>query len=140
MTDFPTANEVLIAAEYACGFRPIVGDPGLFESSIMRASATVFGQDAYPSVWDKAAALLHSLATTQALADGNKRTAWAGCWLLLGLNGYSVSSTLDPDAAEEFILAIAANELTWQQIAARLPEFAALPEQLDSPRNEGDRS
>ena len=125
MTDVPTADEVLIAAEYACGFRPIVGDPGLFESSIMRASATVFGQDAYPSVWDKAAALLHSLVTTQALADGNKRTGWAGCWLLLGLNGYSVSNTLDPDAAEQFVLAIAANELTWEQISARLPEFAA---------------
>lgn len=27
-------------------------------------------------------------------------------------------------AAEEFVLAIAADELTWEQIAARLPAFA----------------
>ena len=124
MTDFPTADEVLIAAERACGFRPLVGDPGLFESSLMRPTATVFGEDAYPSIWDKAAALLHSLATTQSLADGNKRTAWAACWLLLGLNGYRLSAALDVDDAEAFVLDIAANKLTWDQIAARLPDFA----------------
>lgn len=126
MTDFPSTDEVLIAAEYACGFRPLVRDPGLFESSLMRPAATVFGTDAYPSVWDKAAALLHSLVTTQSLADGNKRTGWAACWLLLGLNGYRVSTDLDVDAAEQFVVAIAGNQLTWDQIAARLPEFADL--------------
>ncbi|MEN4464386.1 Fic family protein [Mycolicibacterium conceptionense] len=124
MTDFPNTDEVLIAAECACGFRPIVRDPGLFESSLMRPSATVFGADAYPSLWDKAAALLHSLVTTQALADGNKRTGWAACWLLLGLNGIHLSAPLDVDAAEKLVLAIAGNELSWQEIASRLPDFA----------------
>ncbi|UHJ58823.1 Fic family protein (plasmid) [Mycolicibacterium fortuitum] len=115
---------MLIAAECACGFRPIVRDPGLFESSLMRPSATVFGTDAYPSLWDKAAALLHSLVTTQALADGNKRTGWAACWLLLGLNGIHLAAPLDVDAAEKLVLAIAGNELSWQEIASRLPDFA----------------
>jgi len=124
VTEYPTADEVLIAAEYACGFRPLVSDPGLFESSLMRPATTVFGKDAYPSVWDKAAALLHSLATTQSLADGNKRTGWAACWLLLGLNGHRVSPTLDVDAAEAFVLAIAAGDLNWEEITARLPDFA----------------
>jgi death on curing protein len=124
VTDYPATDEVLIAAEYACGFRPLVRDPGLLESSLVRPATTVFGKDAYPSVWDKAAALLHSLATTQSLADGNKRTGWAACWLLLGLNGQRLSPTLDVDAAEAFVAAIAANELTWEEIAARLPDFA----------------
>lgn len=124
MTDYPSTEEVLIAAEYACGFRPRVRDAGLLESSLMRPATTVFGHDAYPSVWDKAAALLHSLVTTRSLADGNKRTGWAACWLLLGLNGHGVSPTLDVAAAEEFVLAIAANKLTWEQIAVRLPDFA----------------
>jgi death-on-curing protein len=124
VTEYPTAEEVLIAAEYACGFRPLVSDPGLFESSLLRATTTVFGHDAYPSVWDKAAALLHSLATTQSLADGNKRTGWAACWLLLGLDGHRVSPTFDVDAAEAFVLAIAAGDLNWEKIAARLPDFA----------------
>lgn len=124
MTDFPSADEVLIVAEYACGFRPLVRDPGLLESSLMRPTAKVFGIDAYPTVWDKAAALLHSLVTTQALVDGNKRPGWAACWLLLGLNGIHVSAELDVDAAEEFVLAIAADEMTWEDISSRLPAFA----------------
>lgn len=124
MTEHPAASEVLIAAEYACGFRPLVRDAGLFESNMMRPTATVFGNDAYPSVWDKAAALLHSFVTTQSLADGNKRTGWAACWLLLGLNGHRLSAALDVDAAEKFVLAIAGNELSWEQIATRLPDFA----------------
>ena len=124
MTDYPTADEVLIVAGYGCGFRPLVRDPGLFESSLMRSAATVFGSDAYPTVWDKAAALLHSLVTTQSLADGNKRTGWAACWLLLGLNGHHLSPELDTDAAEQFILAVAANDKTWEMIAAQLPVFA----------------
>lgn len=90
----------------------------------MRPTATVFGIDAYPTDWDKAAALLHSLVTTQSLADGNKRTGWAACWLLLGLNGHRLSSQLDVDAAEEFVLAVAADRLTWEEIAVRLPAFA----------------
>ncbi len=125
MIEYPTADEVLIVAEYACGFRPIVRDPGLFESGMMRPTATVFGTDAYPGVWDKAAALLHSMVTTQALVDGNKRTGWAACWLLLGLNGHHVSQDLDVDAAEQFVLDIAANKLAWEQIAEQLPKFAA---------------
>ena len=124
MTEFPAANEVLIAAEYACGFRPLVRDPGLFEANMMRPTATVFGNDAYPSVWDKAAAILHSFVTTQSLTDGNKRTGWAACWLLLGLNGHRLSVALDVDAAEKFVLAIASSELNWEQIAAQLPNFA----------------
>lgn len=123
-TEHPTAEEVLIVAEYACGFRPLVSDPGLFESCLKRSATTIFGRDAYPSVWDKAAALLHSFVTTQSLADGNKRTGWAACWLLLGLNGYHVSPSLDVDAAEKFVLAIAGGELSWEQIAAQLPNFA----------------
>ncbi|WP_371304213.1 type II toxin-antitoxin system death-on-curing family toxin [Mycobacterium avium] len=96
----------------------------MLESGVMRSAATVFGAEAYPGVWDKAAALLHSITTTQCLADGNKRTGWAACWLLLGLNGHQVSDDLDVDAAESFILAIAAGGLTWQDIALRLPDFA----------------
>jgi death-on-curing protein len=127
VTEFPTGVEILIAAEYACGFRPILRDPGLFESCLMRPTATIFGTDAYPTVWDKAAALLHSLVTTQSFADGNKRTGWAACWLLLGLNGHHLSAQLDVEAAEKFILTIAANEATWEQISARLPDFAEPP-------------
>ena len=51
------------------------------------------GHDAYPTVLDRAAALLHSIAMNHALVDGNKRLALAALLALLGLN--DVRLTLD---------------------------------------------
>ncbi|MGB3230119.1 MAG: Fic family protein, partial [Mycobacterium sp.] len=56
---------------------------GLLDAAVARPQATVFGVDAYPQVWDKAAALLQSLARNHALVDRNKRTAWAAAWTFL---------------------------------------------------------
>ncbi|MEU0296646.1 Fic family protein, partial [Streptomyces microflavus] len=53
-----------------------VRDYGLLESALARPQASVFGQDAYPDVWQKAAALMESLARNHGLVDGNKRIAW----------------------------------------------------------------
>ena len=53
-----------------------VRDIGLLESAVHRPRASVFGQDAYPELQDKAAALLHSLARTHPLVDGT--SAWRG--------------------------------------------------------------
>ncbi|WP_431241007.1 type II toxin-antitoxin system death-on-curing family toxin (plasmid) [Mycolicibacterium aichiense] len=124
MTVIPTAEEFVIAAEHACGFHPVVSDAGLLESSVIRPAMVVKGTDAYPTVWDKAAAVLHSFATSRCFVQGNKRAAWAACWLLLGMNGVHLAATVDVDAAEKLVRAVTAGELTWQQIAERLPEFA----------------
>jgi len=43
---------------------------GLLESALSRLHASAFGQDAYPSIHEKAAALLHSLARNRALVGG----------------------------------------------------------------------
>jgi death-on-curing family protein len=52
-----------------------VKDRGLLESAVGRPYQTVFAQDAYPTVGDKAAALFHSLVSNHPFHDGNKRTA-----------------------------------------------------------------
>lgn len=53
----------------------MVKDAGLLDSAIHRPRASLFGQDAYPTLDLKAAALLHSVAQNQTLVDGNKRLA-----------------------------------------------------------------
>lgn len=68
-----------------------VRDWGLLESALTRPRATVFGEDAYPGTFAKAAALLHSLVRNHALVDGNKRVGFTACVLLLHRNGVSVS-------------------------------------------------
>lgn len=96
-----------------------VRDVGLLESSLARPRSMAFGDDAYPSIHGKAAALLHSLARNHALADGNKRLALAGTIAFYGLNG--VRLTLSNDQAYELVIAVAAGDLDdVESIAARL--------------------
>lgn len=45
------------------------------------------GQEAYPDVWTKAAALLDSIVNGHALIDGDKRLGWAACAVFLETNG-----------------------------------------------------
>ena len=96
-----------------------VRDVGLLESALARPRATAFGEDAYPTVYGKAAALLHSLARSQALVDGNKRLALAATIAFFGLNGLRL--TLSNDDAYELVMAVAVGELDdVEPIAARL--------------------
>jgi len=96
-----------------------VRDAGLLESALARPQSTAFGEDAYPSIHAKAAALLHSLARNHALVDGNKRIALAGTIAFYGLNGLRL--TLTNDEAYELVMAVAAGELDdVETIAARL--------------------
>jgi death on curing protein len=96
-----------------------VRDVGLLEAALARPQATAFGEDAYPSIHGKAAALLHSLARNHALVDGNKRLALAGTISFYGLNGGRL--TLSNDDAYALIMAVAAGELDdVESIAARL--------------------
>ena len=86
MIDYLTLDDVLAAAEAHLGYPAEVGDYGLLESATARPQATVFGEDAYPTIHEKAAALLQSLATNRALIDGNKRTAFAAMYTFLAIN------------------------------------------------------
>ncbi len=86
-----------------------VRDIGLLESASARPRSTAFGEDAYPSIHDKAAALLHSIARNHPLVDGNKRLSLAATIAFYGLNGLQL--TLSNDEAYELVMAIAAGEL-----------------------------
>jgi death-on-curing protein len=96
-----------------------VRDVGLLESALARPRSTAFGEDAYPSIHGKAAALLHSLARNHALVDGNKRLALAATIAFYGLNGLRL--TMSNDEAYELVMAISAGELDdVEPITARL--------------------
>lgn len=112
-------DDILALTERA-GFS--ITDYGLVESALARTHASVFGEDAYPDIHQKAAALLQSMATNHALADGNKRTAWAATRLFYGLNGYRITAT--EDERFDLILAVAVRDLdTVEKIADRLAQI-----------------
>ncbi|PWS39986.1 death-on-curing protein [Streptomyces sp. ZEA17I] len=101
-----------------------VRDYGLLESALARPQASVFGQDAYPDVWQKAAALMESLARNHGLVDGNKRIAWYATWVFLHMNGHPLDPHFDVDEAERFVLATCQGALDMPKIAEQLPRFA----------------
>jgi death-on-curing protein len=104
-----TLPELLRVAERILGPDVKVRDLGLLEAALARPQATAFGADAYPTLDEKAAALLHSLARNHALADGNKRLALSGLIAFYGVNGRRL--ILTNDAAYELVMAIASGEL-----------------------------
>lgn len=104
-----TLPELLHVAERALGSAAPVRDHGLLQSALARPQASVFGGDAYPSLEEKAGALLHSLARNHALVDGNKRLALAAAIAFLGING--VRLTLTNDEAYELVMAVAEGQL-----------------------------
>ena len=104
-----TLPELLHVAERTLGPEVPVRDHGLLESALARPRATAFGVDAYDTLEEKAAALLHSLARNHALVDGNKRLALAATIAFLGLNGYRL--TLTNDEAYTLVIEVASGQL-----------------------------
>jgi death-on-curing protein len=98
-------DDLLVVAEAILGRAPEVRDYGLLEAALARPRASVFGQDAYPTLELQAAALLLSLVGNHALVDGNKRLGWVACLLFLSLNG--VELAVDTDADTALVLSIA---------------------------------
>ncbi|HIV58125.1 MAG TPA: type II toxin-antitoxin system death-on-curing family toxin [Candidatus Stackebrandtia faecavium] len=96
-------------ANRTLGAPVLVRDHGLLESALARPQASVFGEDAYPTLEEKAAALLHSLARNRALIDGNKRLALAATFTFLGINGRRL--TLTNDEAYDLVIGVATGDL-----------------------------
>lgn len=93
-----------------------VKDFGLLESALARPQQTVFGQDAYPNIFLKAAALLESLSQNYAFHNANKRTAFMSTSMFLRMNGYKLRFD-DPKLAEDFIVDIVNHKYTLEEVA-----------------------
>lgn len=106
-----------------------VRDMGLLEAAAGRPMTTAFGEDAYPTLQEKVAALLHSIARNHPFADGNKRTATVAALFMLEVNGLCV--TWDAAQALTTIVEMAEGEGAVDSFAAWLPtkECAPSPDQ-----------
>lgn len=84
-------------------------DLGTLESSIVQPYMTFDGQDLYPSLIERAAALGFSLIQNHPFVDGNKRIGHAAMETFLMLNGHEIHA--DVDEQERVILGVAAGSL-----------------------------
>jgi death-on-curing protein len=121
MTVYLTAADILRINEQHVGPDQL-RDFGLVDSSAMRPQVSAFGADAFPSIHEKAAALLHGLARNHPFVTGNKRTAWTATAMFYLVNGYN----LPIDAADVIGLTtdVAEGQLGVQDIAALLKTWA----------------
>ncbi len=123
MTLYLDLDTALAIAARAVEAEPEVTDYGLLESALARPQATVMGQDAYPSMYGKAGALLHSLAKNHCLVDGNKRLAWLATVVFCYINGLLVDAP--DDDAYDFVIAIADGTISdVGEIAARFERWS----------------
>ncbi len=92
-----------------------VRDLGLIQSAIARPQASFGGEDLYPTIFDKASALFHSLMFNHAFVDGNKRTTLTTTARFLYINGYNLKVT-DKELID-FPLRVENKHLTIEEIA-----------------------
>jgi death-on-curing protein len=94
---------------------------GALEGAVNRPRTTVFGEDAFPDLFTKAAALLQGVDRAQAFQDGNKRAAWAAMVLFCALNGHWVNiSTVD---GYELAMSVAQHQLDDVEAIAEALKF-----------------
>jgi death-on-curing protein len=90
-------------------------DRGALESALARPQMTFGGEDLYPTIADKAAALMHSLVMNHPFVDGNKRAgAHAGILFLLTNEMEPVFSATE---LTDVTLAVARGELSAEALA-----------------------
>ncbi len=124
--EFLDLDDVIGLARRLLGDPPPIRDAGLLGSAVARPQTTVGGDDAYATVWLKAAALLQSIVDNHALIDGNKRLGWLATAVFLEINGASVAAAKNDDVYD-LVMAVAASESTIEELAEQL-------EQLHEPR------
>lgn len=93
----------------------LLRDAGLLASAVGRPAQTVFGDDAYPDLYTKVAALFESLACNHAFVDGNKRTAVVAAIHMLNWNGFDFIAS-DSDVVK-VALAVAGHQMDVPKLA-----------------------
>ncbi|NUQ37225.1 MAG: type II toxin-antitoxin system death-on-curing family toxin [Caldilineales bacterium] len=102
-----------------------VRDLGLLASAVARPQATFDGNDLYPDLFSKAAALLDSLVRNHPFVDGNKRVGITAAGLFLQMNGRRLSAS--NAEIEAFTMQVARSELTVVQMSDWLRAHTMIP-------------
>lgn len=99
----------------AFGGREGLRDRGGLASAVARPAATFGGEDLYPDLAAKAAALMHSLLLNHPFVDGNKRVGVAAAELFLRVNGWELDA--GDEELEEMTISIATGDVEAEALA-----------------------
>lgn len=102
-----------------------VKDHHLLASALARPKQTVMGEDAYPSLYLKGAALIQSLAQNHCFHNANKRTALMCTILFFHYNGYHLKFPNNKEE-EDFVVGIVTHDYSLEEISRVLKEYSVL--------------
>ena len=127
MIRYLTVDEILFI--HKIGIEEHGGGDGILnrsaiESAVIQPQTAYFGQEQYPTLQAKAAALGFSLIMNHAFVDGNKRVGFTAMKTFLLLNEHSFKCT--PDEGEQAILSVAKGEITIEQFAEWIENHSEL--------------
>ena len=117
--EYLDTEDLVELARRLLGDPPPIRDIGLLGAAAARPQASAFGEDAYPDIWSKAAALLHSVVNNHPLVDGNKRLGWLATAVFLELNDASVSAATNDDVYD-LVMSVASSDIGVDDIAEAL--------------------
>jgi death on curing protein len=117
-----SANDLYNINSEVTGYMPFVRDHQLLRSAVLRPYLILFGEEQFPTLIDKAAATMHSLAAHHLFADGNKRTAARAARMFLESNG--IQPTWTEAEVTAFVLRIAKGEIDVEAVAAWIAEHS----------------
>lgn len=115
-----------VILEHSADEQSGVKDHALLDSALKRPQQSLFGEDAYPSIHDKAAALLESLAQNHAFHNANKRTALMCTAVFFRYNGYRLRFS-SPQIEEDFVVDVVKHRYSLEEIAEILKEHTKMP-------------
>jgi death on curing protein len=92
MTRYLTVEEILRLHALEIGADVGLRNRHLLEAAAERPQQSAFGDDAYPDLASKAAALLDSLVRNHPFVDGNKRIGVLASFVFVDLNGYTIDA------------------------------------------------
>lgn len=93
-----------------------VKEPNLLDPAINRPKQSVFGSDAYPTIYEKAAALFESIAKNYAFHNANKRTALASLIVFLKINNYQWTMGIEEE--QDFTVDVVNHKYTFEEIVS----------------------
>ena len=100
-----------------------IRDRGILESALAQPYMSYDGQDLYPTLIEKVAALGFSLINNHPFVDGNKRIGHAAIEVTLLMNGYEIQASVDTQ--ETVILAMAAGKMDRESFLEWLQKHVA---------------
>lgn len=112
------AIHVAVIQKYSPGEHIGIKSQSLLESAAYRPQSSAFGEEAYPSIYAKAAALFESLGQNHPFQNANKRTAFTALVIFLDVNG--LLFRMEAKRAEDFTVEMVNHKYTFEQLVSTI--------------------